>query len=88
MKYTLPPVPKKLEYTVNLMISDDWGDRLLAEYYQLQIRIKGLEDFIHNPDKFFKLPLTEQGLLADQLRHMKDYMRVLSVRLSLLSEEI
>ena len=38
----------KLVETVNLMCSNDWEDRFVAEYIQLQIRLSKLEDVLNN----------------------------------------
>lgn len=38
----------KLSETINLMTSDDWKDRFVAEYAQLVIRLSKLEDVLNN----------------------------------------
>jgi len=38
----------KLADTVNLMYSNDWKDRFIAEYVQLQIRLSKLDDVLNN----------------------------------------
>lgn len=38
----------KLADTVNLMYSNDWRDRFIAEYIQLQIRLSKLDDVLNN----------------------------------------
>lgn len=47
----------ELKDTVNLMLSDDWKDRLKAEHLQLTIRLRRLTDFItaaNHGDKKYK----------------------------------
>ena len=36
----------ELKDTIDLMLSDNWKDRLQAEYFQLDMRIKKLEPYI------------------------------------------
>lgn len=38
----------QLSETANLMLSDDWKDRFIAEYVQLQIRLSKLDDVLNN----------------------------------------
>ena len=82
----------ELKDTAYLMASKDHGDRLLAEFMQLDIRINGLEAMLDKWDKTngegidveealgFK-PATDFIVLYEQLIHMKSYRRVLSHRL-------
>ena len=41
----------ELKDTVKLMLSDDWRDRLKAEWLQLTIRCRKLSDFINAADR-------------------------------------
>ena len=41
---------KTLEETVDLMLSDDWKDRLKAEYYQLENRYIALTEHLLEQD--------------------------------------
>lgn len=73
---------KELKDTVELMTSASHYDRLLAEYYQLQIRTEKLEAFI---DKYKKreldfTPNCSVYLLECQLSSMKDYLMILASR--------
>ena len=85
---------KKLELkdTSELMVSQDHGDRLLAEYMQLDIRMKGLKAML---DKWEEAstkgidvkevlgfePKTPFVVLYEQLVHMKNYCSVLLHRM-------
>lgn len=68
--------PTELKDTVELMLSDDYKDRFLAEYYQAYIRFKKLYDIV---DKYkhgtldFK-PDCPVQLLEQQLLYMTKYM--------------
>lgn len=71
-----------LRDTVELMTSDDYKDRFLAEYKQLDIRIKGLEAML---DKYKNgvLPFTPKcpyELLYIQLISMSNYRGALIER--------
>lgn len=73
---------KELKDTIELMTSSNHYDRLLAEYYQLQIRLEKLESFI---DKYKKGELNFQPscsvyLLECQFQAMQDYFRILASR--------
>ena len=72
----------KLIDTVEMMNSENYKERFLAEYAQLNIRIKGLSDML---DKYKEGTLTfkpscSYELLHTQLVHMKDYRRTLEHR--------
>ena len=61
---------KELKDTIDLMVSEDYKERFLAELYQLEIRISKLEklikDYRSNSLKF--KPTTNIGTLEEQLR--------------------
>lgn len=40
-----------LSETINGMVSEDYKERFIAEYYQLVIRYKGLKKMLDNWDK-------------------------------------
>lgn len=63
----------KLADTVQAMTSDDYKDRLWAEYWQNKIRIDGLENYILQK---------KSGCVLDieQLDAMRRYQHVLEIR--------
>ena len=75
---------KELKDTVELMLSDDWQDRLKAEIYQCQIRREALSKFmlrINKDDPEFEM-------LNSQLVHMIDYECDLTNRASAFGIEL
>lgn len=68
--------------TVDLMTSDDYKDRFMAEYYQVKIRYQKLKSIL---DKYeegtldFK-PSCSISLLMIQREIMEDYLNVLQDR--------
>ena len=76
----------ELKDTIDLMLSDDFRDRLKAEYEQLNIRIQKLEAAIEHwtKDKNKLSRPVYLPLLRQQIRHMKAYRKVLSERMWLI----
>ena len=70
----------ELKDTVDLMLSDNFADRLKGEYAQLNIRLQGLDKFILS-DKYHSLPNNQQELLSAQSRFMREYLSILSERM-------
>ena len=68
----------ELKDTVELMLSEDLGDRLVAEYYQLCYRIERLEPYIDTLEQSYK-----KTLMRRQLQAMYDYRMALEARLQL-----
>ena len=71
-----------LKDTVNMMTSEDYKERFKAEYYQLKIRINGLENMLKSWDEGtlnFK-PTCPRKLYEDQLKAMYDYINILITR--------
>ena len=72
-----------LKDTVDGMLSDDYEERLRAEYQQLQIRLNGLNTFISNyvlgllPFK----PKTPVEVFINQRRAMLSYLSTLQDRI-------
>ncbi len=66
--------------TVDLMLSDNFADRLKGEYAQLNIRLQGLDKFILS-DKYHSLPNNQQELLSAQYRVMREYLSILLERM-------
>lgn len=73
----------ELKDTIDLMLSDDHYERLMAEYMQLRIRHKKLCDML---DKYEKgslsfTPQTPIDTLIDQADIMYKYLLILNQRL-------
>jgi len=72
----------KLQDTIDLMLDMDFKDRFRAEYYQLNIRIQGLQNML---DKYksgtldFK-PNCSYEILHTQLVYMEAYRNILAER--------
>ena len=76
----------EIKDTVELMLSDDFRDRLQAEYDQLDIRIQKLEKAIEHwtKDKSKLSRPIYLPLFRRQLRYMKGYQKVLKHRMWLI----
>lgn len=65
----------ELRDTINWMTSDDYKNRMKAEYHQLMIRIRGLTivlDKLHSNQLDF-IPASSATLLSSQLQVMRSY---------------
>ena len=77
-----------LKDTVELMLSSDWKERLVAEYLQTRIRYLNLLQYRRKVyAKFTPKPpnrslIAEYEILERQKRFMRDYLRILELRLS------
>ena len=73
----------ELKDTVKLMLSDDWRDRLLAEWRQLKIRHERLVGFIKAAERGKTKFASEEGrkLSKKQRSGMAQYRKVLELRL-------
>lgn len=75
-------VIKTLSDTVELMESDDYRDRFIAEYAQAMIRAQKLEllllNYRNNTLDF--IPQTDLDTLTDQLVYMNRYILILQKR--------
>lgn len=73
---------KTLKDTVELMNSEDYRERFVAEYKQLVIRYKGLRNMLDKWDRDelnFK-PTCPRSTYNMQIRAMEDYMTILEAR--------
>lgn len=73
---------KTLKDTVELMSSDDYKERFVAEYEQLTIRYKWLKNMLYRWDRGelnFK-PTCPRSLYNLQIKTMEDYIAVLQTR--------
>lgn len=71
-----------LKDTVELMNSEDYKERFIAEYKQLVIRYRGLENMINKWDRDelnFK-PTCPRSTYNMQIKAMTDYIAVLEAR--------
>lgn len=76
-------IPKEFfEDTVNLMLSDDYKDRLRAEYYQTKTRYDNLHIMLVKlkAGTLSFTPGCSSALLAEQEFYMMNYLRCLEVR--------
>lgn len=73
---------RPLNDTALLMVSTDYKDRFIAEYIQLETRIKGLETMLSNWDKELLtfIPSCPRSTYNLQLEYMKKYLAVLEAR--------
>jgi hypothetical protein len=78
-----------LSDTANLMSSNDWKDRFIAEYVQLQIRIIKLEEVLNNTsDSFSVLDSRTRALMMKQLDAMESYRNCLVKRADILGIDL
>ena len=73
----------ELKDTIDLMLSNNHYERLMAEYFQLRIRYMKLEKILNdyeNDNLTFALA-TPPEILKQQLNIMHDYMLILNQRL-------
>ena len=73
----------KLEDTIDMMLSEDYFDRLLAEYHQVRIRYQKLAKMLDDYDNgtLGFIPDTPIHILKSQLNIMHDYLIILNQRL-------
>ena len=69
---------KDLKETVNLMLSDKWEDRLIAEYWQTKIRYEKLHKRLISNDAGIEYTLEADSMRRQQQR-MGEYLYNLEV---------
>lgn len=71
-----------LSETINGMVSEDYKERFIAEYYQLVIRYKGLKKMLDNWDKgnLNFIPTCPRSTYDLQIKAMAEYNAVLRAR--------
>jgi hypothetical protein len=71
-----------LSETINGMVSEDYKERFIAEYYQLVIRYKGLKKMLDNWDKgnLNFIPTCPRSTYDLQIKAMAEYKAVLRAR--------
>ena len=77
---------KDLKETISLMTSDDYKERFLAEYYQLETRYLKLRKMYENWDNLPFTPTCPKSCYEKQLDAMFNYLVILVSRA--LQEEI
>lgn len=72
----------ELKDTIDLMQSDDFKERFLAEYQQVKIRYDKLDDMIvkYEAGTLQFAPNCSLELLKEQKKHMGCYIRCLKIR--------
>ena len=65
-----------LKDTFPFMTSDDWKERLLGEYLQALIRLKGLQTYLITAEENYK-----KNILIQQAEYMRFYVQTLKTRL-------
>jgi len=73
---------EKLSETIELMTSENYDDRLKAEYEQLEIRIQGMAKMLvgYREGTLSFVPKCSYDLLRGQLRAMENYSSYLQDR--------
>ena len=68
--------------TIDMMTSDDYKERFKAEYFQVLIRYKKLQNMLDTWDegKLDFIPTCPRSTYDMQIRAMKDYIAVLEAR--------
>lgn len=66
----------ELKDTIPFMTSDDWKERLLGEYLQVIIRLKGLQTYLITAEENYK-----KNMLIQQAEYMRFYAQTLKTRL-------
>lgn len=75
---------KDLKETVNLMLSDRWEDRLVAEYWQTKIRYDALHKTLVKADAgVTELNLKEDYHIRTQESLMDQYLYQIEIRAAL-----
>lgn len=71
-----------LKKSVDLMLSEDYKDRFIAEYMQLKNRYDGLKKMLEKWDKneLSFIPTCPREVYNFQLRAMKEYVDSLVIR--------
>ena len=70
---------KELKDTVEPMLSNNYKERLKAEYYQVKIRFTDLKDALENA----VFTVEQKDLLQSQAEYMFNYLNVLERRAKL-----
>lgn len=69
-----------LEETIDMMISNDYKERFIAEYHQLKERYNNLNKMINNWDNLDFKPSCSLSIYQSQISAMKQYLNILELR--------
>jgi hypothetical protein len=69
-----------LEETIDMMISNDYKERFIAEYHQLKERYNNLNKMINNWDNLDFKPSCSLSIYQSQVSAMKQYLNILELR--------
>ena len=74
----------ELKDTIEMMTSEDYKERLKAEYYQVRIRMDKLIDFLEKWDngELSSIPDCPRAVFDGQLRGMSEYRMMLLYQLN------
>lgn len=74
-----------LKKSVDLMLSEDYKERFIAEYMQLKNRYEGLKKMLEKWDKneLSFTPTCPREIYDYQLKGMKQYLDILTIRAKL-----
>lgn len=70
----------ELKDTIELMQSDDYKERFMAEHQQLIIRYKKLKKMYNNWDNLSFVPRCPKSIYKLQLEAMEKYLSILEAR--------
>ena len=71
---------------MNMVLGEDWQERLIDERAGLVLKLDKLNTFIANDSKFQELPNHDQTLLIAQQAAMSQYCHILNLRIGLLQD--
>lgn len=69
-----------LEETIDMMISNDYNEKFIAEYHQLKERYNDLNKMINNWDNLDFKPFCSLSIYQSQVSAMKQYLNILELR--------
>lgn len=69
-----------LEETIDMMISNDYKEKFMAEYHQLKERYNDLNKIINNWDNLDFKPSCSLSIYQSQSSAMKQYLNILELR--------
>lgn len=69
-----------LEETIDMMISNDYKERFIAEYHQLKERYNNLNKMINNWNNLDFKPSCSLSIYQSQVSAMKQYLNILELR--------
>jgi len=72
----------EMKDTADMMLSEDYRERFLAEYWQTKIRHDRLHEMLikHSADTLGFVPACPDELLVSQVTYMMQYLKCLEIR--------